>query len=312
MAIVGKLNRMTLLKCSPPSTTIQVCQFGSEASLRWNTKKLFYTVCGLAVGGISAVIYTLENSVKAYDWPLHPPKFPWSHNGIFDAYDAESIRRGFKVYRQVCSACHSLNFLPFRRLIDVAFSEKEMRDIAAEYEIVDGPNDSGEMFKRPGKINDYLPAPYPNEDAAAAANNGAAPPDLSLIVLGREGNEDYIFSLLTGYIESENIPAGAEVSDTSHYNPYFQGSVIAMAPPLYNNIIEYDDGTPASRSQLAKDVVTFLAWCASPEADKRKLWCIKLNMFGVLFMAAFWYVNRHKWTSLKARQVFFNNLKKGK
>lgn len=306
------MGSIKLLKRNPPLVSLQVCQYSSEANFQWNIKKTFCTALGLAVAGGSAIIYALEQSVKAYDWPVHPPHYPWSHKPFLHALDHASIRRGFQVYRNVCSACHSLQYVPFRRLIDVAFTEEEMMQIASEYQIQDGPNELGDYFMRPGKTSDYLPSPYPNDDAAAAANNGAAPPDLSLIVLAREGNEDYILSLLSGYVEPEDVPAGVEVPDGGHYNPYFLGSVIAMAPPLYNNIIEYDDGTPATRSQLAKDVITFLTWCSQPEYDKRQLFGIKANLYFALFIAFLTYITRHKWTSLRSRIILYNELAKKK
>lgn len=131
----------------------------------------------------------------------------------------------------------------------------------------DGPNEFGQMFMRPGKLSDSFPSPYPNEEAARAANNGAYPPDLSYIILARHGNEDYVFSLLTGY---QDAPAGFVIGEGQHFNPYFPGGAISMAQALYNEAAEYSDGTPATASQLAKDVTTFLSWCAQPEHDGRK------------------------------------------
>ncbi|KAK7601016.1 hypothetical protein V9T40_008457 [Parthenolecanium corni] len=278
MAIIGRMGGIKLLNRNPPLVSLQFC-----------------AALGFAVAGGSAIIYALEQSVKAYDWPVHPPHYPWTHKPLLHALDHAS-----------------LEYVPFRRLIDVAYSEEEMKQIASEYQIQDGPNEYGEFFMRPGKISDYFPSPYPNEDAAAYANNGAAPPDLSLIVLGREGNEDYILSLLSGYVEPDDVPAGIEVPEGGHYNPYFLGSVIAMAPPLYNNIIEYEDGTPATRTQLAKDVITFLTWCGQPEYDKRQLWAIKANLYFALFLGFLTYINRHKWTSLRSRIVMYNELAKKK
>lgn len=130
------------------------------------------------------------------------------------------------------------------------------------------PNDEGEIEKRPGKLADYIPSPYKNDEAARAANNGALPPDLSLIIKARHGGCDYIFNLLTGY--PEEPPAGATVQAGLNFNPYFPGTGIAMARVLYDGLIEYEDGTPATTSQMAKDVVEFLNWSAEPEMDQRK------------------------------------------
>lgn len=309
MAIVGRIGSFKLLKCGSPSNTVQVCTFRSDATATaaWNMKKSLYAAMGVAAGGIGALMFALDQSVKAYDWPCHPPHYPWTHKPLLGALDHASIRRGFEVYRNVCSACHSLQFIPFRRLINVAYTADEIKDIAAEYQVQDGPDDNGEMFMRTGKPSDYIPKPYPNTEAAKAANNGAAPPDLSLIVLGREGEEDYIFSLLNGYHEA---PAGVEVPENGNYNPYFQGSVIAMAPPLYDGIIEYEDGTPATKSQLSKDVVTFLAWCAAPEQEKRKLMGLKMNLFLLPFIGILFYITRLKWAPLRARKVLYKELSK--
>lgn len=307
MAIVGRVGNFKLLKSKSSPITVQVCSLRTDAAAAWNMKKSLYAAMGVAAGGIGALMLALDQSVKAYDWPCHPPHYPWSHKPLLGAFDHASIRRGFEVYRNVCSACHSLQFIPFRRLVNVAYTAEEMKEIAAEYQIQDGPDDNGEMFMRPGKPSDYFPKPYVNTEAAKAANNGAAPPDLSLIALGREGEGDYIFSLLNGYHEA---PAGVEVPENGNYNPYFQGSVIAMAPPLYDGIIEYEDGTPATKSQLAKDVVTFLAWCAQPEMEKRKLMGLKLNLFLIPFAAILFYITRLKWAPLRARQVILKELAK--
>lgn len=305
MAIVGRVGNFKLLKCSSPSISVQVCTFKTEAASSWNTKKSLYAALGIAAGGIGALVLSLDQAVKAYDWPCHPPEYPWTHKPLLGALDHASIRRGFEVYRNVCSACHSLQFIPFRRLVNVAYTSDEMKDIAAEYQVKDGPDDTGNYYMRPGKLSDYIPSPYENEGQAQTANNGAVPPDLSLIVLGRHGGEDYIFSLLNGY---HDAPAGVEVPENGNYNPYFQGSIIGMAPPLYDGIIEYSDGTPATKSQLSKDVVTFLAWAASPETDKRKLFGLKFNLFFFPFIGLLFYITRLKWAPIRARKVFFKQL----
>ncbi|KAF5361831.1 hypothetical protein D9756_002612 [Leucocoprinus leucothites] len=237
------------------------------------------------------------------DEGLHPSAYPWSHSGVFDSFDHTSIRRGYQVYREVCAACHSLDRIAWRNLVGVSHTADEARAMAEEVEYEDGPNEEGEMFQRPGKLADYMPAPYPNEEAARAGNAGALPPDLSLIVKARHGGADYIFSLLTGYIDP---PAGVEIRDGMNYNPYFPGGAISMARVLFDGLVEYEDGTPATASQMAKDVVTFLSWAAEPEHDQRKQYGIKAV---ILFSSLFWlslYVKRFKWGVIKNRKIIYN------
>jgi len=265
------------------------------------SKKLALALVGSTAGGAAAVAAALDDSVRA-DMVLHSPKLPWNHNGYLESLDHASIRRGYQVYKQVCSACHSMRFIAFRNLVDVCYSEAEAKELAADVMVVDGPNDSGEMFERQGKLSDYFPKPYDNDQAAAAANNGAIPPDLSFIALARHGREDYIYHLMTSYCDP---PAGIDLMEGQHFNPYFPGGAIGMAAPLYNEIIEYDDGTPATQSQLAKDVATFLTWAASPEHDLRKKMGIKaLTMLAIIFVPTY-YLKRSKWTVLKSRKIVY-------
>ncbi|CAH3042442.1 unnamed protein product [Pocillopora meandrina] len=263
--------------------------------------KMWFAFGALAAGGL-ATGYILQPTVDAAELELHPPHYPWAHKGFLSSLDHASIRRGYEVYRQVCAACHSMEQLAYRHLVDVAYTEEEMKAIASEAQIEDGPDDDGNMFTRPGKLSDSFPKPYPNEQAARAANAGAYPPDLSLITSARHGGEDYVFSILTGYTDP---PAGAEVKDDLYYNPYFPGQNIAMAPALYNEIIEYEDGTPATVSQLAKDVCTFLKWAAEPEHDDRKRMGMKaMTILGFLTFASYYY-KRHKWSVLKSRKIVY-------
>jgi len=263
---------------------------------------------GLALGAVTAVsalsyIY-MNNSVHANmaDEGLHPPAYPWSHNGLFDTFDHASIRRGYQVYRDVCSSCHSLDRIAWRNLVDVSHTTDEIKAMAEEFEYTDGPDENGEMFQRPGKLADYMPRPYPNDEAARAGNAGALPPDLSLIVKARHGGADYVFSLLTGYFDP---PPGVEVREGLNYNPYFPGGAIAMARLLYDGLVEYEDGTPATTSQMAKDVTTFLNFAAEPEHDERK----KMGFKAIIVLTAltgltFW-LKRFKWASLKTRKIVF-------
>lgn len=235
---------------------------------------------------------------------LHPTKYPWVHTGWTKTFDHQSLRRGFQVYREVCSSCHSLSRIPYRSLVGVTHTVDEAKVMAEENEYDGEPNDQGDIEKRPGKLSDYLPSPYKNDEAARAANNGALPPDLSLIVKARHGGIDYIFNLLTGY--PEEPPAGAVVMEGLNFNPYFPGTGIAMARVLYNELVEYDDGTPASTSQMAKDVTEFLNWAAEPEMDQRKKMGLKvLAISSVLFALSVW-VKRYKWSSIKTRKITYN------
>ncbi|KAH0617306.1 hypothetical protein JD844_015343 [Phrynosoma platyrhinos] len=168
-------------------------------------KKVALTALGVLTAGGAGLALALHTAVSAGELELHPPNYPWSHNGLLSALDHSSIRRGYAVYKQVCSACHSMEYLAFRNLIGVSHTEAEAKALAEEIEVQDGPDENGEMFMRPGKLSDYFPKPYPNPEAARAANNGAVPPDLSYIVNARHGGEDYVFSLLTGYCDP---PAG--------------------------------------------------------------------------------------------------------
>ncbi|XP_052815428.1 cytochrome c1, heme protein, mitochondrial-like isoform X2 [Mya arenaria] len=286
-AIVGRASREALLKVSSTAQSQNVRQFSFQ-KLSKAKKAALGTAGVLATGGVGFAV-ALNTAVLADDeFVVHPPKQPWSF-GILSGYDHHSLRRGYEVYKQVCAACHSLQYIRYRELVGVIFSKDEAKAEAAESTVVDGPNGEGEMFERPGKLTDVLPSPYPNPEAAAAANNGAKPPDLTFITRARHGGADYIYSLLTGYKEA---PAGVELADGQHYNPYFPGGKISMAEALYNEIIEYQDGTPASQSQLAKDVVTFLQWCAEPEADTRKRYWIKYMIISSFFVRGLYYVTK--------------------
>ncbi|CAB1425861.1 unnamed protein product [Pleuronectes platessa] len=273
----------------------------SFASLPRN-KKLALTTLGVVTAGGAGLALMLHQAVKASDLELHPPQYPWSHAGPLSSLDHASIRRGYQVYKQVCSACHSMEYLAFRNLVGVSHTEEEVKVIAEEVEVVDGPDESGEMFTRPGKPSDYFPKPYSNPEAARAANNGALPPDLSYIISARHGGEDYVFSLLTGYCEP---PAGVAVREGLYYNPYFPGQAIGMAPPIYNEVLEFEDGTPASMSQVAKDVCTFLRWAAEPEHDQRKRMGLKLLLGSAIVIPLLYYMKRHRWSVLKSRKIAY-------
>lgn len=254
----------------------------------------------VAAGGLGSGF--LLSMVAAEGEELHPPKYPWSHNGPFSAVDHASVRRGYQVYKDVCSACHSMEQLCFRNLVGVSHTEAEARALAEEYEYRGENDEEGNPTTRPGKLSDAFPNPYPNEEAARAANNGALPVDLSLIVLAREGQEDYIFSLLTGYCDP---PAGIDIREGLVYNPYFPGGAIGMPQQLFNGSVEYEDGTPATVSQMAKDVCTFLRWASEPIHDDRKRDGMKALMLISLLILFTFYWKRQKWTTLKGRKMVY-------
>lgn len=252
---------------------------------------------------LAAVGLTTSTSLCSED---HIPSLPleWPHHGVLSAYDAKGVRRGYQVFKEVCSTCHSVKLLAFRNLVEYgAWTESEAKAIAEDVEVVDGPNDEGEMFERPGKLSDYIPGPYANDEAARAANNGALPPDLSLIVKARHGGADYIFNLLNGYCEA---PAGKAILPGLYYNPYFPGGAIGMPAPLMDEQVEYPDGTKATVSQMAKDVSIFLAWAAEPEHDERKRagfrWILAI---GVAALVA-GFTKRFRWAPLKARKISYD------
>jgi ubiquinol-cytochrome c reductase cytochrome b/c1 subunit len=218
-----------------------------------------------------------------------PPAQKWSFSGPFGTYDRGSLQRGLKIYKEVCSNCHSLNYIAFRNIADhggPGYSEAQAAGLAAEYKIKDGPNDQGEMFERPGRPADYFPAPFPNEQAARAANGGGLPPDLSLIAKARgyergfprfiidfftqyqEQGPDYVAAILQGF--EDKPPAGVTLPDGSYYNKYFPGHAIKMPKPLNDGQVTFDDGSPATVAQYAKDVTTFLMWAAEPHMEARK------------------------------------------
>eukprot|EP00128_Syssomonas_multiformis_P003626 Colp12_sorted_trinity150504_noHs@13384 len=278
--------------------------FSTSAAVTGVKNRLASLAAGAGAGAVVAGIFGYT-TVSASGDGLHPTSYPWSHGGPLSGLDHSSVRRGHQVYKEVCSACHSLQRIAYRNLVGNVCTVEEAKAYAEDIEVEDGPDDTGAMFKRPGKLSDYFPSPYPNEEAARYANNGAYPPDLSLIIKARHGREDYVFSLLTGYDEP---PAGISIREGLHFNRYFPGGAIGMARPLYDNMVEYEDGTPATTSQMAKDVVTFLTWAAEPEMDDRKLMgfrAVSLLLIGLVLTT---YVKRHKWSVLKSRKIVFKSV----
>lgn len=226
------------------------------------------------------------------------PKLPavaWSFDGPFGVYDRASLQRGFQVYKQVCSACHSMNRVAYRNLSALGYTEAQIKAVASEYSITDGPDDDGEMFERPGRPSDHFKAPYKNTNQAKASNNGALPPDLSLIVKARTGGANYVYGILTGY---EDAPAGVELANGQHWNKYMSGNKIAMPAPLAEGAVSYEDGTPTTVEQYAKDVTHFLAWASEPEMEIRKQTGVKVIFFLGLFALIMYRVKRKIWSKV--------------
>ena len=224
------------------------------------------------------------------------PDQDWAHEGVFGTFDRGALQRGFQVFEEVCAVCHSLRYIAFRNLAEIGFTEEEAKAIAAQHEVEDGPDDEGAMFTRPARLADYWPSPFANDNEARAANGGALPPDLSLIVKAREGGSDYLYALMAGY--EDEAPEGVEMAAGMSYNRYFPGHQIAMPPPLYDEAVEYADGTPATLDQHARDVTAFLAWTAEPELEERKQTGLKVLIFVFILTAVLFVIYRRVWARL--------------
>ena len=248
---------------------------------------------GLAA--IAALVGTLQASpVLAGEHgeghALMTPGF--SFEGFLGRYDKAALARGFQVFHEVCSNCHSLNRVAYRNLASVGLTEDEIKAVAAERQKQDGPADDGSYFQRPGRPADAFIAPFPNEKAAAAAY-GAAPPDLSLMAKARHNGPNYIYSLLLGFDDAP--PADVTVPDGKYYNKYFSSPAISMPPPVSDDAVAYKDGTKATKEQIAKDVVTFLNWAAEPELDVRKELGLKVLGFLALLTVLLYALKRQIW-----------------
>ncbi len=227
---------------------------------------------------------------------VEPPETKFSFDGLFGSFDRASAQRGFQVYKEVCSNCHSMRLMYYRNLHDLGLSDAEVRAIAATVQINDGPNDEGQMFERPGRPSDHFRSPFANEKAARAANNGGLPPDLSVITKAREHGPDYIHALITGYSDP---PEEFHLMDGMNYNKYFAGNQIAMAPPLTEDgQVEFHDGTKDTLEQKAHDVVTFLAWASEPELETRKQMGVRIILFLTILGGLVYAVKRKIWADV--------------
>ena len=219
----------------------------------------------------------------------------WSFSGPFGTFDKASMQRGFQVYREVCAGCHSMDLIAFRNLADLGYNEAEIKAIAAEYEVQDGPDDEGEMFMRPARPADRMPGPYRNDNEARASNNGAMPVDLSLIAKARAYGPDYLYSLLVGYKEA---PASVEMPEGMHYNSAYSGNLIAMPQPLYGDDVEFADGADASIEGSAADVTQFLMWAAEPKLEIRKRIGVAAVFFLSIFLVLSYFAKRRIWADI--------------
>jgi len=226
-------------------------------------------------------------------------KTDWSFKGLFGKFDRAALQRGYQVYTEVCSSCHSMKYLSYRNLSEKGgpeFSIEQAKAIAASFEVKDGPNSDGDMFTRPGRLSDKFVMPYDNVQAAQAANGGAYPPDMSVLVKARGGGVDYIYSLLQGY---EDPPAGVTLDDGVYYNKYMYGNKIKMANQLSDGLVEYSDGTTASVEQMSKDVTTFLMWSAEPHLESRHQMGFKAIVYLIILTILVYFSMKKIWSRIE-------------
>jgi ubiquinol-cytochrome c reductase cytochrome c1 subunit len=245
------------------------------------------------LGALSIAASLAPSLARAEEAAL--PEVHWSFEGVFGTFDRAAARRGFQVYKEVCSVCHSMNLLHYRNLEALGFSQDEVKAIAASFQVPGEPDDNGDVKDRPAKPSDAFKAPFPNPQAARAANNGALPPDLSVITKARKGGATYVHAILMGYGEP---PADLKMADGMNYNKYFTGHQIAMPAPLQDNSVTYADGTAAPLDREATDVATFLAWAAEPELEERHFIGIKTILFLIVLSALLYAVKRKVWAKV--------------
>lgn len=266
---------------------------------------------------LAAALWTVATSSASAQEPDAPPRQHWSFAGPFGIYDRAQLQRGFKVYREVCANCHSLKLLAFRNLADLGgpgFTEAQAAAIAASFQVTDGPNDQGQMFQRPGRISDYFPPPFPNDQAARAALGGKLPPDMSVLAKARsyewgfpqfifdaftayqEDGPDYIHAILNGYADA---PSGFTLPPGTQYNKYFPGNAIGMPKPLSDGQVDYTDGTPTTVDQYGKDVAAFLMWAAEPKLIERKRLGFQVMVFLIVFTGLLYFTKKRVWEAVE-------------
>jgi len=250
--------------------------------------------------GLLILLLTSFTSLFASDKELI--KVDWSFKGMTGRFDRSSLQRGYQVYNEVCASCHSMNLLSYRNLGEKGgpeFSIDQVKAIAANFEVTDGPNSEGEMFTRSGRPSDKFVSPYPNVQASTAANGGAYPPDMSVLVKARKGGADYIYSVLMGY---EEAPQDFELEDGVYYNRYMGGNKIKMAKPLLEGSVTYIDGTEATESQMAMDVTTFLAWASEPHLEARHQTGFKVIMYLIILTILVYLSMRRLWLRINPKE----------
>jgi ubiquinol-cytochrome c reductase cytochrome c1 subunit len=250
----------------------------------------------LAVAALLACAATAATGpARAAGEAVAIPDAGFSFAGPFGSIDRASAQRGFQVYKEVCAACHGLRLLSYRNLTELGLSEAQVRNIAASVTVTDGPNDDGQMFERPGRLSDRFRSPFPNDNAARAANNGALPPDLSVMVKARANGANYMHALLVGY---RDPPPGVTLAAGMNWNEYFPGHQIAMAAPLSDDRVTYTDGTKATLDQLSRDVTTFLAWAAEPELESRRAMGVRVIIFLTVLGGLVYAVKKKVWANV--------------
>jgi len=253
--------------------------------------KIFYLMFFIIAGNHQVSAAEKENILK----------IDWSFKGALGKFDRASLQRGYQVYTEVCASCHSLKYVSYRNLAEKGgpeFTEEQVKAIAASFEVKDGPNDDGEMFLRKGKLSDKFVMPYENVKAAQAANGGAYPPDMSVLVKARSGGANYVYSVLLGY---EDPPSSVTLDDGVYYNKYMYGNKIKMPKPLEEGAVEYNDGTPATEEQMTKDVVTFLAWTAEPHLEARHKMGFRAIIYLIILTTLVYFSMKKIWSRIESK-----------
>ena len=251
---------------------------------------------------LATILITTFFFGKAYPSSKDLLKIDWSFTGLTGKFERDSLQRGYQVYKEVCSSCHSMKYLSYRNLGQKGgpeFTLEEVKAIAASYDVEDGPNSEGEMYERPGRPSDHFVNPYPNDNAAIAANGGAYPPDMSVLAKARTGGANYIYSILMGY---EEKPAGFVLDEGVYYNKYMDGNKIKMMSPLSDDLIEYTDGTNATQAQMAKDVTVFLTWAAEPHLEARHRTGTKVIIYLIILATLVYFSMKKIWSRVDAEK----------